>query len=419
MANTLSVIDMVAKEALRLAHEKATFVGTINRSYDDSFAKSGAKIGSTLRVRNPNEYIRRQGSRVMDVQDQAETTQTITVATQDGVDMRFNSAELTLDIDELSRRYIEPAMNVLVSGIDGDCITQATKDTYNVAGTAGTVVGAVTSGFSDTSALGQARAKLNMGLAPKDRNRAVQMDSVTMASVSNGIKGLFHPSSEVEKAWREGFIARTAMADFYENERTWTYAAPDDVAGAVDESTETNFTQGTTTLHVDALGTGAIPAGAVFTIADLYACHPETKQAYSHLQQFVVTTSVTPGSNEADISFSPPIYTTGARQNVCLSTGAQVTWNSTTWNNKVVTFQGTASTSYRQNLMYHADAFAFVTADLPLMDDAHKCVRMQKDGLSLRVWQASDIRNDELLMRIDILWGFKTLRPAWACRITN
>jgi hypothetical protein len=97
MANTLTFIDMVAREALAVAHEKTQFIGSTDRQYDDSFGKTGAKIGSTLRVRNPNQYVRRQGSRVMDVQDQGETTQNITVATQDGVDMRFNSAELTLD----------------------------------------------------------------------------------------------------------------------------------------------------------------------------------------------------------------------------------------------------------------------------------------------------------------------------------
>jgi hypothetical protein len=53
------------------------------------------------------------------------------------------------------------------------------------------------------------------------------------------------------------------------------------------------------------------------------------------------------------------------------------------------------------------------------MDGANKCVRMTQDGISLRVWQDGDIRNDELLMRIDILYGFKTLRPYWSCRITN
>jgi hypothetical protein len=120
--NTLLTVDMITKEALMIAHEKATFIGTINREYDDQFAKDGGggKIGDTLRIRNPNAYTRRQGSRVMDVQNQSETSQSLTVATQDGVDMKFNSAELSLTIEDFSKRYIEPAVSSLVSAIDGD-----------------------------------------------------------------------------------------------------------------------------------------------------------------------------------------------------------------------------------------------------------------------------------------------------------
>jgi len=414
MSNTNKVIDMIAKEALRVAHEKATFIGSINRSYDDSFSKSGAKIGSTLRVRDPNQYTRRQGSRIMNVQDQNSSTQTITVATQDGVDMRFNSAELAQDIDYLSEQYISPAMSALVSGIDGDCLTTATKETFNTAGTAGTVVGTVTSGFSDTSALGKARAKLNQGLAPMD-DRSVQMDSVTMASVANGIKGLFLPKTEVERAWRDGFIGQTAASTFYENESTWSLTNISDVTGTTDAASL--VTDGGTT--VDMHSTVVSPAvGSVFTIAGVYACHPETKAAYEHLQQFTVTAT----SAGAGCTVSPTIYlglsdSTAAKRNVCSASGAALAL--TDFNSKTLTFHGAASTTYRQNLMYHRDAFTFVTADLPLMDDAHKCVRMTKDGISLRVWQASDIRNDELLLRIDVLYGFKTLRPAWACRISN
>ena len=414
MSNTNKVIDMIAKEALRVAHEKATFIGSINRSYDDSFSKSGAKIGSTLRVLDPNQYTRRQGSRIMNVQDQNSSTQTITVATQDGVDMRFNSAELAQDIDYLSERYISPAMSALVSGIDGDCLTTATKETFNTAGTAGTVVGTVTSGFSDTSALGKARAKLNQGLAPMD-DRSVQMDSVTMASVANGIKGLFLPKTEVERAWRDGFIGQTAASTFYENERTWSLTNISDVTGTTDAASL--VTDGGTT--VDMHSTVVSPAvGSVFTIDGVYACHPETKAAYAHLQQFTVTAT----SAGAGCTVSPTIYlglsdSTAAKRNVCSASGAALAL--TDFNSKTLTFHGAASTTYRQNLMYHRDAFTFVTADLPLMDDAHKCVRMTKDGISLRVWQASDIRNDELLLRIDVLYGFKTLRPAWACRISN
>jgi hypothetical protein len=411
MSNSLVTIDMITREALRVAHESCSFIATTDRQYDESFAKTGAKIGSSLRVRKPNQYVRTQGSRVMDVQDQDEANGTITVATQDHVDMRFNSTELALSIDEISRRYIEPAVKVLVSGIESDYLAYCTKRTWNLAGTAGTAI-------TSLAAPAAARAKLNQGLAPKDSNRFIQMDSVTMGGLVNGVAAYFNPSNAISEQYREGLVARTSMADYYENERVWNMTNGDDVAWAVDESTETNFTQGSTTLHMDAAGTASgIQAGSVFTIADMYACHPETKARLPHLQQFVVISIANASSADVDVTFSPPIYTTGAKKNVCTSTGGDITWTSAGQNDKVVTLVGNASTSYVQPLMYHKEAFQFVTADLPLMDDAHKCVRRTQDGLSMRVWQASDIRNDELLMRIDILYGFAALRPEWACRM--
>lgn len=407
MANNFKFIDMVAREALAVAHEKTAFIGTTDRQYDDSFGKSGAKIGSSLRIRNPNQYTRRQGSRVMDVQDQNEAVQTITVATQDGVDMRFNSSELALDTDSVndvaafSKRYIVPAISSLISGIEADYLAYATKQTYNVAGTAGTAI-------SNLDVPGRARAKLNQGLAPKDSNRAIQMDSVTMAGLVSGTAAYFAPNGDISKQFREGQVARTAMADYYENERVWTLTNIADVTGTVDAASL--VTDGGTLLDMHT--TVASPAvGCVFTVAGVYACHPETKAAYSNLQQFTVTATSAGGA----VSISPATYFTGARKNISTSTGADVAV--ATFNSAALTFVGAASTSYAQSLMYHKEAFQFITADLPLMDDAHKCTRRVQDGLSLRVWQASDIRNDEMLMRIDLLYGFAALRPAWACRM--
>jgi hypothetical protein len=407
MANTLKFIDMVAREAQSIAHEKCTFIGTTDLQYDSSFGKTGAKIGDTLRVRKPNEYQRRQGSRVMDVQDQDEATQTITVATQDGVDMRFNSAELTLDTDSVSdvaafsKRYIEPAVSTLVSGIESDYLAFATKATYNVAGTAGTAINSLV-------APGAARAKINQGLAPKD-NRFIQMDSVTMGGLVNGVAAYFNPSNAIEKQYREGIVARTAMADYYENERIWTLTNSADVTA--NTNADGLVTDGGNTIAVgDDLAASVQVVGSVFTVAGVYACHPETKAAYRHLQQFTVT-----ATGAVSVTVSPTIYLTGARKNVSSSTGADLAV--TAFNEAALTFVGLASTSYAQPLMYHKEAFQFVTADLPLMDDALKCTRRVKDGLSLRVWMASDIRNDELLMRIDILYGMAALRPAWACRM--
>lgn len=393
MANSLLTIDMITNEALRLAHEKLTFIGTINRQFDSQFGQSSGKIGDTLRIRLPSQYTRRQGSRVMDVQDAEEQNTTLVTATQDGVDMRFNSREMSLDLENFSKHHLEPAMAVLVSGIEGDVLSGVTKEVYNLAGTAGTPP-------ADLAATGAARAKLNQNLAPKDGNRCVQMDSVTMGTLVNNLKGLFQDSTQIKEQYREGMVGRTAMADFYENERIWTMANGADVAGAINQ---TSFTNGLSTLTVDGY-TAAPEVGSVFTIADIYQVHPETKASYSHLQQFTVTAATT-----TSITFSPAVYWEGARQNV----------NKILDNDDVITHVGSASTSYAQSLMYHKDAFTFATAALPIINNAAQCVTKTYDNLSIRVWQDGDIRNDELLTRIDMLYGYKAIRPQWACRITS
>ena len=410
MSNVFVVTDLVAKESLRIAHEKAQFIGTVDRQYDSSFTYDPGRgaHGQTLRVKSPNMYTRRQGSRVMAVQDQAEASQTITVATQDGVDMRFNSAELIQSVDsdgafdELSRKYIQPAISSLVSGIEADFLAYATKATYNCAGTAGTAL-------ADLAAVGAARAKLNQGLAPKDGSRFIQCDSVTMGGMVNGLKGLFQDSSQIKEQYREGMIGRTAMADWYENDRMWTLTNGSDVTCTM--AAAAAVVDGGNVMTMASLS--AAPAtGAVFTVPGIYACHPETKASLGVLQQFVVTAGTTTIQ-----TVSPTIYLTGPRQNLCSAAGAQLTTASFDGTGIVPVFVGAASTSYVQNLMYHKEAYQFVTADLPILDDAQKCVRVNKDGLSLRCWMGSDIRNDELLLRVDILYGMAALRPAWASRI--
>tara|TARA_R110000868_G_scaffold6760_1_gene37752 strand:+ start:575 stop:1816 length:1242 start_codon:yes stop_codon:yes gene_type:complete len=407
MSNLFKVTDLVAKESLRIAHEKLQFIGTVDRQYDASFSFNSSRPphGQTLRVKSPNMYTRRQGSRVMAVQDQTEVTQTITVATQDGVDMRFNSAELVQSVandgafDNLSKNYIEPAVAVLCSGIEADFIASCTKATYQVAGTAGVAL-------TDLVAVGAARAKLNQQLAPKDGNRYIQCDSIAMGGMVNGLKGLFQDSAQIKDQYREGMMGRTAMADWYENDRMWTLPNSADVAAEINAGT---LTSGITQLTVDGLSVAPV-AGMVFTIEGTYDVHPETKTAYAHLKQFVCSA----GCTTTNLVFTPAVIydTTDPRQNC---SGAPT-------NDDNIDFVGLISTNYVQQLMYHKEAFQFVTADLPILDDAQKCVVRgplagDKGNLSLRVWMASDIRNDELLMRLDILYGTAALRPEWASRI--
>lgn len=397
MANTNLTIDMITKEAMRIAHETATFLGTVDRQYDDSFGKSGAKIGSTLRVRLPNQYEVTTG-RAIQVQDTTEQKVDLTMATQKHVAMRFNSAELFTDIDDFSKRHIRPAVSRLISDVESDVLQGVTKKVWNTVGTANTAINSL-------SVPGLARARLNQMLAPKGMGeRSIQMDSVTMASLVTGLASLFQDSEQIKKQYREGMVGRTAMADYYENERVWTMGNAGDVAGTLNSYT---VVDGDTDITVTGFGSAPV-AGMVFTIAGVYDCHPETKAPYSHLKQFVVTSATTTA-----INFQPAVVLSGARKNVVAADGS----TAAPATNAAVAFVGDASGSYVQPLMYHKDAFAFVTGDLPLMAGADRCVRQTFDGISLRVWTDSDIKSDEQLTRIDILYGYAALRPEWACRM--
>ena len=409
--NVFKVTDLVAKESLRVAHEKLQFIGTVDRQYDESFVPTGraSPHGATLRVKSPNQYIRRVGN-TMAVQDQAEVTQTITVATLNGVDMGFNAQELIQSVDndgafdDLSKNYIVPAVSGLVSGIESDFLAFCSKATFNMAGTAGTPL-------TDLAAVGQARAKLNQNAAPKDGQRTLQVDSITMGGMVNGLKGLFQDSSQIKEQYREGMIGRTSMADWYENDRMWSMTNGNDVTGTTDAAALVTDGGNTVDMHTT-IAVADQRVGQVFTIAGVYAVHPETKAAFSTLQQFVIT-----AIGATTTTVAPTIYLTGPRQNVASSTGTALA--TTDFNSKTLVFIGAINTSYVNSLMYHKEAYQFITAPLPIVDDAQKCIRVSKDNISLRCWMASDIRNNELLMRIDILYGMAALRPEWGCRIVG
>lgn len=415
MSNTLLTIDMITREALRLAHEKAVFIGTINRQFDDSFGQGGAKIGDTLRIRYPSQYSRRQGSRVMDVQDSVQVSTALTVAQQDGVDMRFNSRELALDLDEFSQIHLQPAMAMLISNIDSDALQACTKSTYNWATNIATLKDTnvtTMSAVSSITAAQNARTRLNQGLAPKS-DRRLQLDSGTMGGMVIGTAALFNPTGAISEQYREGFIQRTAMADYYENERVFNMATVSSVL-----VTSWRITSFISTLGVNSVGvstTQALPVGQVFTLSNatgaILDVHPETKQVFQNAKQFTVVSTVFGATST--ITFSPPIFWTGPRQNV----GGVFTITSLALSSLTINSAGTTTVTFPTGLMYHKDAFTFATADLPLMGASEKCVRRTYDGLSIRVWQDSDIRNDELLTRIDILYGFAAIRPEWACRI--
>lgn len=393
MANTLLTPTMVTREALRILHQKLNFVGNINRSYDDRFAQSGAKIGEDLQIRLPNEYTVRTGA-TLSTQDTEEASVTLSTATQKGVDVTFSSKELTLDIDDFSDRILEPAMSVLAANIENDALLMV-KDVYNLVD-------------NDTNAITfknimEGRQKLNENLAPIDNNRCALLTPEHTTDLVDALKGLFHDDAAVSKQYREGMMGRTGGFDFYENtligkHTTGTAAATTGylVDGAAESGATITVDTGTTTFLV----------GDIVTIAGLNRVHKETKEDTGQLQQFVITADS--GASATSLSISPSIVVSGGRQNVVGLPADDAA---------ISKLGGGASSTQDETMVFHKDAFAFATADLIMPKGVDFAAREVMDGISMRIVRDYVITSDTLPCRIDVLYGYKTLRPELACRI--
>ena len=391
-SNTLLTSSIITREAQRILHQKLNFISNINRQYDDSFAKNGAKNGQTLGIRLPNKFNIRTGA-TYSSQDSVETKVDLTVATQKGVDFEFSSTDLTMSIDDFGSRYLEPAMSTLAANMEADALNMY-KDVWNVVGSEGSA--------AVLKDVWEARKALTDNLAPNSQ-RSVCLDTQTNVDLLDATKGLFQSAENIKQQYREGMLGRTGGFDWYENtlmprHTTGTAAATTGYAvdGATEDGSTITIKTGSTTFLI----------GDVVTFAGCYRIHPETKVSTGVLQKFVVTANS--GTSATSLSISPAIVVSGVNQNVSgypTNSGAV---------SKVV---GGANASFDQSLAFHKDAFAFVSADLQIPKGTDMAAREVMDGLSMRFVRDYSIGDDLFKSRFDVLYGYKAIRPELACRI--
>jgi hypothetical protein len=399
MANTNLTVDQITNHALMILHQKLNFVGKINRQYDESHKTDGAKGGESIRIKLPNQFTVRTGAAIS-TQDVTQTSTTLTTGTQKGVDMTFTTKELTQDISLFSENYIEPAMSVLASNIESDAMSMY-KDVYQE-------VSDVGAAMTIADALNMSKA-LNESLAPT-AGRCLNLDNQANVDLVTDLKGLFNDPAKVSKNYREGMVANQFLGfqEVFCNSLWPTHTTgTDDGTGdyLINGASQTGAT-----LTVDT-GAGTWVVGDILTITGVNRVHPETKADTGQLMQFVVT--ATTGASATSIGISPSIVTSGATQNVSGSPAdnAQV-WKRESDNSTAIG----ASADYKVCLGFHKDAFAFATADLEVPQGVHFASRKVLDGISMRIVRQYDIATDKIPCRIDVLYGYKAIRPELAVR---
>lgn len=407
MANTILTSQIITREAQRILHQKLNMVGNMNRQYDDRFAKRGAKIGTSLDLRLPAKFTVRTGS-TYSGQNVVERKVNLPVATVKGVDMAISDLEMALSLDDFSKTILEPAMAQLAAQIEYDAVNSLYKYVPNYVGTVSTQL--------DYKKFQQAGQVLTENLAPSSQ-RCFILNPASRVEFSDAVKGLFQSSTNIENQYKEGIVGRTGGFDVFENtmipaHTTGTYGGTPLTNGANQGSTGVdNAYVATSILITDGWTSGgtSLKAGDIITIADVFEVHPETKQSTGKLKNFTIVYNVSDTTGAITMTISPAIIAGGAYQNVTARAG----------DNKAITVLGTSATAYGQNIAFHKDAFAFVTADLEVPKGVDMAAREVFDGVSMRFVRWFDGDTGQFKSRIDILYGFAPVYPELAVRAVH
>jgi P22 coat protein - gene protein 5 len=416
--NSLLTIDMITREAVRLFKNSNLFIMNIDTQYDPQFAIDGAKIGSTLRIRLPNDYVVTSGP-AMQLQDTTEVYTTLTVTNQFNVAVPFTTAERTMSLDDYGERVMAPMINNLAGAVAATVMLQvaesASNFVSNVNGAAAlnavSQTGAIISPTSTQFLL--ANAKLD-DMGSDQQSRRMVNDPTTDARTTVSLQGLLNPATEISAQFRTGMMKSGLGYEKWFRDQTvikhtaGTFSA----GGTVNLGGQTGGS-----INVNAI-TGTIVQGDIVTFANVNSVNRTTKQSQGTLAQFVVTTSVAttgtviniypnliPGTGVAGLLASQVQYQT---VDVSPINGAQM---------KLVTQSGEV---YRKSLAFVQKAITMATADLVMPKRAvEEAGRAQYDGISMRVLTDYLPGTDQLATRVDVLFGSTTLRGEWLCVVAD
>jgi hypothetical protein len=410
MSNRSLTADIIAKEAVSILENACVMGKLVHRGYEEEFSKkvNGYEVGETISVKRPVDFTVRDGA-VAAVQDVQDGKFSITVDKRKGVDFKFTSQELTLNIGELSERVIKPAMVQLGNQIDRD-VHALYKDVWNWAGTAGQTINS----FADFA---KAPERLDLGAVPTDDRAAVLSPTDHWAMI--GSQTALYMQDVAKDAYRQGSLGMIGGVDTSssQNVQTHTRGTTDNTTPLVKGTQSTTWAatrdSGTMSLDTDGWDTvTTLKQGDVFTIDAVFAVNPVTKATLPHLQQFVVKADVTAHAtttSSTTLTISPPIITSGAYQTVSAAALDDAT----------ITILGTASTGYAQNLVFRKPAFSLVMVPLVSPPGASDVGRRSYKGYSVRVIPVYDGINDHSMWRLDVLYGVKTIDARQATRLSG
>ncbi len=397
-SNTLLTPTIIAKEALMQLVNNLGMAQNVYRSYKNEFQK----VGGTITIRKPNKF-KATKAQARTNTNMAEPSTSLTVSTQAHVSWAFSSVELTTTIEEYSKRYIAPAAAALANQVDVD-LCGLYKDVFNWAGTPGTTP-------ATFKVLGDAQTILDNESAPQDRRVAI-MNPAANWTLADGLKGTFAQNVATD-IMTKGYLGTIANLDIYMDQNIARHTTGVFTTGSTPLIDATAPVTGATTMSTDGWASGAatVTEGDIFTIATVNQVNVMSGASTGNLKNWVITADTADVSgNMATLPIAPTVrYASGNAYNNI---------DALPVDGDAMTMVGTENTAYAQNLVFHPNAFCLVTLPIEMPANVWGARETDKDaGISIRVVKQYDIDEDEEIIRLDILYGMKTLYPELAVRL--
>ncbi len=359
MAKTEISVKQIAREALPRLMDNLVFPNLV---YKETISSSAAKQGDTVSVRCPvmlkaSEFEEKKGVEPESMQNNTIDVKLDHLAT---VDMQVGAIESACDFDSVVRLFIEPAAAALAAKINSEGL-ELYRDIPNCVGVAGQLPEGLDALAGASLALDRLKVPVGERCAvwsPEAASSLKQIPAVVNAEKCGSTTAL-----------RTGSIGQVFGVNHYMSQAVCTHTSE-----AGESVTIAAASGGGNTICVKLEG-GKLVRGDI---------------VMNDKGRYLVT---------SDAEVSGNVYTVKLNRAADVNEGDKMEVLST----------------HTANLVFHPDAFAFITRPLQTPAGVESYVTSY-NGISLRVVRGYDMKYKRDMLSMDVLYAFKTIYPELAVR---
>lgn len=401
--NDLLTDDIIAKEALMVVENNLTVTKFIARRYEARFAREGNKIGDHLGIRLPVRWSGREGEQ-MNPEGAQERSVQMKIDRLIGQDLEFSNVDLTLKIEDFKSRYLDTACAFIANQID-KAVTRQYINCPNAAGTPGVVPSSLDAYFD-------ASVGLSNYAVPAGK-RVMAISPRMEATIVNALKGLFQAAGAIAKQYETAMMGHVIGFDWVMDQNIAPHTVgPLGGTPLIDGANQQGssiLTKGWTAAVAKRLN-----QGDRLTFAGVDGVNPMGKDDTGDLRHVTCTADVySTVGGAATIPIFPTLELTGPYQNVTAlaadSAAIKVFGDPSAYAGLVT----------RQGLAFHKEWMqaAFVDLDLPKNMEMSARAKSPKLGIAIRIVKGYDIKSNQQLCRLDVLFGLKQTYEDFGWRV--